>query len=159
MPKRPCPFEANLLPQMKVHVGQKQIDNGVSKDERMKDVYGKIFVLFSSNFNSAPFFTFFFILRNLLVVLDSNVLCSFNILFLLNFLDKTLALLRTGAKALSHKLNASAQIDSIDLSSLSPHKLKSTSNLKQMLLTDKLQLKLSDKIINVSYIYTVEYLI
>lgn len=46
MPKRPCPFEADLLPQVKVHVGQKQMNNGVLKDERMKDVYGKImFVL------------------------------------------------------------------------------------------------------------------
>ncbi|CAL7952442.1 unnamed protein product [Xylocopa violacea] len=41
MPKRPCPFEDNLLPQLKVHVGQKQVDNGVSSKERMKDVYGK----------------------------------------------------------------------------------------------------------------------
>lgn len=40
MPKRPCPFEDNLLPQLKVHVGQKQIDNGVCQEERMKNVYG-----------------------------------------------------------------------------------------------------------------------
>ncbi|XP_072758049.1 uncharacterized protein [Anoplolepis gracilipes] len=103
MPKRPCPFEADLLPQIKMHVGQKQMDNGVSRDERMKVVY-----------------------------------------------DKTLTLLKTGAQALSHKLNSSMQTDSIDLpplQQLSP-KLKSKSNLKQMLLTDKLQLKVSDKIIN-----------
>ncbi|XP_050452718.1 apoptosis regulatory protein Siva-like [Cataglyphis hispanica] len=104
MPKRPCPFEADLLPQVKVHVGQKQMNNGVLRDERMKDVY-----------------------------------------------DKTLTLLKTGAKTLSYKLKASAQMDSIDLpflQQLSPCKLKSTSNLKQMLLTDKLQLKVSNKIIN-----------
>lgn len=45
MPKRNCPFEDNLLPQLKVHVGKKQLDNGVSSDERMKDVYGKIHIL------------------------------------------------------------------------------------------------------------------
>lgn len=104
MPKRPCPYEADLLPQMKVHVGQRQMNNGVSKDERMKDVY-----------------------------------------------DKTLTLLKTGAKALSYKLNASAHMDPVELyplRQLSPWKLKSTSNLKQMLLTDKLQLKISDKVIN-----------
>lgn len=42
MPKRACPYDEDLLPQIKVHVGQKQVDNGVSSDERMKDVYGKI---------------------------------------------------------------------------------------------------------------------
>ncbi|XP_003700414.2 apoptosis regulatory protein Siva [Megachile rotundata] len=41
MPKRPCPFEDDLLPQLKIHVGQKQINNGVGHEERMKDVYGK----------------------------------------------------------------------------------------------------------------------
>ncbi|KAK2583713.1 hypothetical protein KPH14_009633 [Odynerus spinipes] len=41
MPKRPCPFEENLLPQLKIHVGQKEINNGVSKEERMKEVYDK----------------------------------------------------------------------------------------------------------------------
>ena len=40
MPKRPCPFEDNLLPQLKVHVCQKQVDNGVCQEERMKNVYG-----------------------------------------------------------------------------------------------------------------------
>ena len=41
MPKRSCPFEDNLLPQLKIHVGQKQIDNGVCQEERMKNVYDK----------------------------------------------------------------------------------------------------------------------
>ncbi|XP_076753829.1 uncharacterized protein LOC143425157 [Xylocopa sonorina] len=41
MPKRPHPFEDNLMPQLKVHVGQKEVDNGVSSEERMKNVYGK----------------------------------------------------------------------------------------------------------------------
>lgn len=40
MPKRPYPFEDNLLPQLKVHVCQKQVDNGVCQEERMKNVYG-----------------------------------------------------------------------------------------------------------------------
>lgn len=41
MPKRACPFEGNLLPQMKVHVGEKQMNNGVLSDQRMKSVYGR----------------------------------------------------------------------------------------------------------------------
>lgn len=41
MPKRPCPFEEDLLPQLKVHVGQKEVNNGVNKEERMKEVYDK----------------------------------------------------------------------------------------------------------------------
>lgn len=68
------------------------------------------------------------------------------------FSDRTLSLLKEGAKALTHKLNTSAQMDPVDLPSpqyLSPCKFRSTSNLKQMLLTDKLQLKTSDKIVNV----------
>ncbi|XP_025162778.1 uncharacterized protein LOC105190437 [Harpegnathos saltator] len=104
MAKRAYPYDEDLLPQIKVHIGQKQVDNGVSKDERMKKVY-----------------------------------------------DKTLSLLKAGSKALSHKLNKSAQIDPIDLPSTRlpvSCKLKSASNLKQMLLTNNLQLKVSDKIIN-----------
>jgi len=65
---------------------------------------------------------------------------------------KTLNLLKTGAKTLSHKLNTSGQMDSLDLSSpqcSSSYKFKSISNMKQMLLTDKLQLKTSDKVVNV----------
>ncbi|OAD58766.1 Apoptosis regulatory protein Siva [Eufriesea mexicana] len=41
MPKRPCPFEDDLPPQLKVHVGEKQVNNGVCREERMKSVYGK----------------------------------------------------------------------------------------------------------------------
>lgn len=41
MPKRACPFEGDLLPQMKVHVGEKQVNSGVSSDRRMRDVYGR----------------------------------------------------------------------------------------------------------------------
>lgn len=66
------------------------------------------------------------------------------------FPDRTLSLLKAGAKTLAHKLNTSAQMDSMELPCpSSPCKFRSTSSLKQMLLTDKLQLKLSDKIINV----------
>lgn len=75
------------------------------------------------------------------------------ILFSLNFLDKTLSLLKAGAEALSKKLNKSIQMDPIDLSlpqPLSSCKLKSS--LKQMLLTNNLQLIPNDKIINVSFI-------
>ncbi|XP_011645109.1 apoptosis regulatory protein Siva-like [Pogonomyrmex barbatus] len=101
MPKRAYPFEENLLPQMKVHVGQKQVDNGVSSDQRMKDIY-----------------------------------------------DRTLSLLKAGAKALAHKLDTSAQ-DFVDLPSLeSSLPCRSKSNLKQMLLTNKLKLKTNDKVIN-----------
>ncbi|KAG5335463.1 SIVA protein, partial [Acromyrmex heyeri] len=107
MPKRTCPFEedCHLLPQMKMHVGEKQVDNGVSSDQRMRDVY-----------------------------------------------SRTLNLLKAGAKTLSHKLNTSGPMDSLDLPSPqcpSPCKFKSISNMKQMLLTDKLQLKTSDKVVNV----------
>ncbi|XP_012223639.1 apoptosis regulatory protein Siva [Linepithema humile] len=103
MPKRTYPFEENLLPQVKVHVEEKHVNNGVSSEERMKDVY-----------------------------------------------DKTLSLLKTGAKTYVQRLNRS-HMESIDLSSselLLSSKIKSSSNLKQMLLTDKLQLKASDKIMN-----------
>ncbi|XP_017886726.1 apoptosis regulatory protein Siva-like [Ceratina calcarata] len=41
MPKRPYPFEDNLLPQLKLHVGEKQVNNGVSREELMKDIYGR----------------------------------------------------------------------------------------------------------------------
>lgn len=40
MPKRACPFEYDLPPQLKIHVGEKQVDNGVCREERMKTVYG-----------------------------------------------------------------------------------------------------------------------
>lgn len=103
MPKRAYPFKGDLLPQMKVHVGEKQVNNGVSANQRMQHVY-----------------------------------------------DRTLNLLRAGAKAFTHKLNTSAQMDFVDLASPqhSPSMLRSTSNLKQMLLTDKLQLKTSNKVVN-----------
>lgn len=41
MPKRAYPFKGDLLPQMKVHVGEKQVNNGVSANQRMQHVYGK----------------------------------------------------------------------------------------------------------------------
>lgn len=65
--------------------------------------------------------------------------------------DRTLSLLKAGAKALSHKLNTSGQVDSVDLSlpCPSPCKFRSMSSMKQMLLTDKLQLKTSDRVVNV----------
>lgn len=45
MTKRACPYEENLLPQLKVHVGQREIDNGIAEKERMKQVYGKEVIL------------------------------------------------------------------------------------------------------------------
>ncbi|XP_011877573.1 PREDICTED: apoptosis regulatory protein Siva-like [Vollenhovia emeryi] len=102
MPKRTCPFECALSTQLKVHVGEKQLDNGVSSEQRMKEVY-----------------------------------------------DKTLSLLKAGARAFVHKLNTG--MDSPDPTSPrrpSPCKFRSTSCLRQMLLTDKLQLKPSDRIVN-----------
>lgn len=102
MPKRSCPFEGDLLPQMKIHVEEKHVNNGVSSKERMKDVY-----------------------------------------------DKTLNLLKAGAKTYVNGLNKSPT-DSTHLVTSGPpsYKLKSSSSLKQMLLTDRLQLKTSDKVIN-----------
>lgn len=41
MHKRAYPFEESFSPQNKVHVGQKQVDKGISSEERMKEVYGK----------------------------------------------------------------------------------------------------------------------
>lgn len=41
MPKRPCEFDDDLAPQMKVHVGEKEIDNGVQREVQMKKVYGE----------------------------------------------------------------------------------------------------------------------
>ncbi|XP_043671193.1 apoptosis regulatory protein Siva-like [Vespula pensylvanica] len=41
MTKRACPYEENLLPQLKIHVGQREIDNGIAEKERMKQVYDK----------------------------------------------------------------------------------------------------------------------
>ncbi|KAH0954094.1 hypothetical protein HN011_010432 [Eciton burchellii] len=104
MPKRACPFDNDLLPQIKIHIREKQVNNGVSSDERMKHVY-----------------------------------------------DRTLNMLKAGMKIFSDKLNTS-QMD-LNLSSPQPssfNKFKTTGNLKQMLLTDKLQLKASDKIMDVT---------
>lgn len=73
----------------------------------------------------------------------------------LNISDRTLSLLKAGAKACSQKLNTSDQENSIELSSpRPPHKFKS--NLKQMLLTNKLQLQASDKVVNVISIHKLQ---
>lgn len=53
MPKRPCPFEDSFTPQMKLHVGAKEVDNGVMKDAKMKAVYGE--KLFAKKFNPCYF--------------------------------------------------------------------------------------------------------
>lgn len=44
MLKRACPFAGDLQPQFKIHVGQKQVNNGVSSNKRMKEVYGKRYI-------------------------------------------------------------------------------------------------------------------
>lgn len=66
--------------------------------------------------------------------------------------DRTLSLLKAGAKTLAYKSNSS-MMDSTNLpvQHPSPCKFRSASNLKQMLLTDKLQLKASNKVVNVSH--------
>lgn len=84
----------------------------------------------------------------------SILLVSSTIFFSLNFLDKTLNLLKNGMKTFSDKMNETSEMDSIEQLSSDPPtcKLKSSSNLKkQMLLTDKLQLTTSDKTINVRF--------
>ncbi|XP_046744225.1 apoptosis regulatory protein Siva-like isoform X2 [Diprion similis] len=40
MPKRMCEFDDDLAPQSKVHVGQREVDNGVQRETQMKQVYG-----------------------------------------------------------------------------------------------------------------------
>ncbi|XP_076619077.1 apoptosis regulatory protein Siva [Colletes latitarsis] len=52
MPKRPCMFEDDLPPQLKIHVGQKQVDNGVCREERMKTVYGRTMELLKDGVKS-----------------------------------------------------------------------------------------------------------
>ncbi|KAK7793326.1 hypothetical protein R5R35_003062 [Gryllus longicercus] len=39
MPKRECPFDYDLLPQCKIHVGEKEINSGVMEEHNMKTVY------------------------------------------------------------------------------------------------------------------------
>ncbi|XP_076164026.1 apoptosis regulatory protein Siva [Ptiloglossa arizonensis] len=52
MPKRPCPFEDDLPLQLKTHVGEKQVDNGVCREERMKIVYGRTMDLLNEGVKS-----------------------------------------------------------------------------------------------------------
>lgn len=39
MPKRMCPFEYDLLPQNKVHIGEREVRD----EESVKSVYGKLY--------------------------------------------------------------------------------------------------------------------
>ncbi|XP_051169020.1 apoptosis regulatory protein Siva-like [Leptopilina boulardi] len=39
--KRACPFDCDIGRQLKVHVGQKQVNNGVFKEKQMQNVYDK----------------------------------------------------------------------------------------------------------------------
>ncbi|XP_042211073.1 apoptosis regulatory protein Siva-like [Homarus americanus] len=41
MPKRPCPFEESLSPLMKVHIGEKEVECGVMRRDKMKAVYDR----------------------------------------------------------------------------------------------------------------------
>ncbi|XP_015520080.1 apoptosis regulatory protein Siva isoform X1 [Neodiprion lecontei] len=41
MPKRMCEFDDDLAPQSKIHVGQREVDNGVEKETHMKKVYDR----------------------------------------------------------------------------------------------------------------------
>lgn len=129
MPKRPCPFEDDLPPQLKIHVGQKQVDNGVCQEERMKSVYGT-------------------------EVISTNKL-NFDIviLLLLFHIGKTMDLLKEGVKSLSRKLNTSLEMNPADI--LPPKiqqscKNKHERNLRQMVLNGKLELSEIDKAAKVS---------
>lgn len=39
--KRSCPFDCDVGRQLKVHVGEKEINNGVFKEKQMQNVYGE----------------------------------------------------------------------------------------------------------------------
>lgn len=41
MTKRACPFESEVSRQLKVHVGQKEVNSGVLKEKQMQSVYGE----------------------------------------------------------------------------------------------------------------------
>ena len=41
MPKRPNPFGDGSPLQLKSHIGKKEVDMGVNKDQHMQNVYGK----------------------------------------------------------------------------------------------------------------------
>lgn len=41
MPKRNCPFAETNRPQLKNHIGVKEVNLGVMSHEKMKSVYGK----------------------------------------------------------------------------------------------------------------------
>ena len=41
MVKRSCPFSDDLNPQVKIHVSEKEVANGVLSNQHMKQVYGK----------------------------------------------------------------------------------------------------------------------
>lgn len=45
MPKRTCPFAESHVPQMKNHIGLKEINLGVTSHERMEEVYGNFSLL------------------------------------------------------------------------------------------------------------------
>ncbi|XP_043495711.1 apoptosis regulatory protein Siva-like [Polistes fuscatus] len=101
MTKRSYPYEDNLLPQLKIHVGQRQVDTGIDEERRMKEVY-----------------------------------------------DKTLNLLKQGAKKYSQNMN-NDQMDLTELPSalLTSHKLINPQRAsKQMVLNNKLQLENNDNV-------------
>ena len=50
MTKRSCPFESDRGRQLKVHVGQKEVNNGVLKEKQMQIVYGKCRLCFNDFF-------------------------------------------------------------------------------------------------------------
>ena len=130
MPKRPCPFEDNLLPQLKIHVGQKQVDNGVFHEERMKTIYGMMRLQ-----NDESQTTFIYDAPSFLFTL----LCT----------GKTMDLLKKGMK----RLNASMELNSIDVPPSrisSSYKSKHERHSKQMTLNSKLELLAADKTIKVS---------
>lgn len=46
MNKRKYPFNIDMCPQLKIHIGEKQLANGVLKSMKMSEVYG-LYLIFN----------------------------------------------------------------------------------------------------------------
>lgn len=44
MNKRSYPYGVDMCPQLKIHVGDKEVANGVLKSTKMQEVYGKQYI-------------------------------------------------------------------------------------------------------------------
>lgn len=141
MPKRVCPFEDDLSPQLKIHVGQRQYSNGVNKEQEMKKVYGESEVKLNGQADSSrPYENTY--------PMPMSMLISMNFLFAFPT-ARTLELLKKGGKEFQQKL-ALCQGDVKDILSTEKDSEDShKSALKQMIFNSKLQLQASDKDIEV----------